>query len=392
MKQKKMNSKEMKKICIFSAQYLPHMGGVERYTYNLAKKLQERGNKIVIVTSQMDALPFYEVKDQIEIYRVPCWPLMNGRYPVLKTNAVFFKIHRRLMKHRFDLVMINTRFYPHSLYGTILAKKQKTRCIMVEHGTSHMMLHNPIGDMAEQTVEHMLTILDRMNCKEYYGVSQACTEWLKHFHIRAKGVLYNAIDLEQIEEIKQHPSVDYREKYHIPEDGVVIAFTGRLLKEKGILQLIDAVKMLREEGKPAYLLIAGDGDEEETVQKKSGEGIIPLGRLPFEEIIAMLQQTDIFCLPSDSEGFSTSVLEAAACNCYIITTERGGSKEMLISRDYGMIIKENDTETVKKALEEVLFENTYREKAVQKTYERLKQNYTWEIVAGKVYEIACGKE
>lgn len=382
--------KEMKKICIFSAQYLPHMGGVERYTYNLAKQLKEQGNKITVVTSNTENLKTFEQKEEADVYRLPAYDAMNGRYPVLKLNRQFFQIHKRLLKENFDLIMINTRFYPHSVYGTILAKKMKTRCIMVEHGTSHMTVHNPIGDFLEQIVEHALTMIDKKNCKEYYGVSEACTEWLKHFHIRASGVLYNAIDLGQIEKIKEFPCViDYRGKYNIPENGVLVSFTGRLLKEKGILQLINAVKQLQSDGKPVFLLIAGDGDEEKRVKEMATDGIFLLGRLKFEEIIGMLQQTDIFCLPSDSEGFSTSVLEAAACNCYIITTERGGSKEMLLSRDYGMIIKENDVETVKNALAEVMYEKDYRDQAVQKTYERLKQNYTWEIVASKVYDIAC---
>lgn len=384
--------KEIKRICIFSAQYLPHMGGVERYTYNLAKELTNQGNKITVVTSNTGNLKAYERQEEATIYRFPAYNLMNGRYPVLKLNKEFYKIHKRLLTEEFDLIMINTRFYPHSVYGTILSKMKKTKCIMLEHGTSHMTVHNPLGDFLERTVEHMLTVIDKINCKEYYGVSEACTEWLKHFHIKASGVLYNAINLDEIEKIKEIPCIDYKQKYNIPDNGIIVAFTGRLLKEKGILQLIDAVQRLREEGKPVFLLIAGDGDEEKSVNEKKTDGIIPLGRLSFEEIIGMLQQTDIFCLPSDSEGFSTSVLEAAACNCYIITTERGGSKEMVISREYGMIIKNNQTETVKQALNEVLLDEKYRKKATQNTYQRLKENYTWEIIAGKVYDIACGRE
>ena len=37
-----------KRYCIFSAQYLPHMGGVERYTYNIAKGLSDNGDKVTI--------------------------------------------------------------------------------------------------------------------------------------------------------------------------------------------------------------------------------------------------------------------------------------------------------------------------------------------------------
>ena len=46
-----------KRYCIFAAQYFPHLGGVERYTYNLAKKLIEDGNEVVIVTSNVYKLP-----------------------------------------------------------------------------------------------------------------------------------------------------------------------------------------------------------------------------------------------------------------------------------------------------------------------------------------------
>ena len=41
----------MKKYCIFAAQFLPHMGGVENYTYNISKELIKRGNKVTVVTN-----------------------------------------------------------------------------------------------------------------------------------------------------------------------------------------------------------------------------------------------------------------------------------------------------------------------------------------------------
>ena len=62
-----------KKYCIFAAQYFPHLGGVERYTYNLAKTLMKDGNKVVVVTSNVYNLKHYEKMDEIPIYRMPCW-------------------------------------------------------------------------------------------------------------------------------------------------------------------------------------------------------------------------------------------------------------------------------------------------------------------------------
>lgn len=382
----------MSNICIFSSQYLPHMGGVERYTYNLAKELVKKGDRVTVVTSCMAGTRDYEVTDGIEIYRMPCWSFMDGRYPVLKPGKRWISMHRRLMTQKFDLVMVNTRFYLHSVYGAFFARRKRIRCIMVDHGTSHLNIHSAVGNLLVQAVEHLLTVFDRILCREFYGVSMACCEWLKHFHIQAKGTLYNAVDLPGLEAVKQRVSRDFREEYRIPEDGIVVGFTGRLMKEKGILQLTEAVKKLREEEKKVYLFIAGDGDETENIRKRSTEGIFMLGRLEFEDVIAMLKQTDIFCLPSDSEGFSTSILEAAACMCYIVTTERGGAKEMLLDPSYGMILRKNDTETVTEGLRRVIARQKYREKAAAKTYQRLKENYTWEITAERVHRLSLGQK
>ena len=69
--------------CFFSAQYLPSMGGVERYTYNLARHLIVKGNRVTVVTSAVRGLPEHEVSEGIEIYRLPSFGFLNGRFPIL---------------------------------------------------------------------------------------------------------------------------------------------------------------------------------------------------------------------------------------------------------------------------------------------------------------------
>lgn len=379
-----------KKYCIFAAQYFPHLGGVERYTYNLAKKLIEDGNKVVIVTSNVYKLNEYEKLDGISVYRLPCWNLLDGRYPVLKPGKSFFKIHNILKKQHFNMVIVNTRFYFHSLYGMIFAKGKKTKCITLDHGTSHLSVHNKFWDFVGAIFEHVLTRIDRFFCKDYYGVSQACNEWLSHFHIKAKGVLYNSIDLKEIRDMLSEEVVSYRQKYNIPEDAVIITFTGRLLKEKGIPSLLNVMEQIEKERKDVFLFIAGDGDMEEEIQRRKSRHIIPLGRIDFAHIVALLKETEIFCLPSFSEGFSTSILEAAACRCYIVTTARGGAKELLINDEYGCVIPNNHEDILYNALIRAIDNQNMRENGTRLTYARIEQNFTWDIVAAQVEKI-CGE-
>ena len=376
-----------KTYCIFAAQYFPHLGGVERYTYNLAKQLIKDGNRVMIVTSNVYHLKEYELVNDIPVYRIPCYNLLDGRYPVIKFNKDFWKIHHALKRKKIDMVIVNTRFYLHSLYGIIFAKRKKVKCITLDHGTSHLSVHNRFWDTIGEIFEHTFTKIDYLFCKEYYGVSKACNKWLKHFHIKAKGVLYNSIDLEEVEEIKAKVTTSYREQYHIPKDSVVITFTGRLLEEKGLPSLLNVMDRLHKEEVNAYLFIAGDGDMQQEIEKRKTDYILPVGRIDFEHIIALLKESDIFCLPSFSEGFSTSILEASACGCYIVTTARGGAKELLINEDYGCVIPNNKEEILYKALLETINDSDKRKKGVELTYKMIEDHFTWKIVAKQVEAI-----
>ena len=114
-----------RRYCIFSAQFLPHMGGVENYTYRLAKELVKKGNEVTVVTSNVERVKSFEKLDGVTVLRVPCWNLMAGRFPVLKPDRVFWKMNRWLFQKKYDLVIVNTRFYVHSLYGLLFGRKKK---------------------------------------------------------------------------------------------------------------------------------------------------------------------------------------------------------------------------------------------------------------------------
>ena len=377
-----------KNICIFSSHYFPYLGGVENYTYNLAKELIAMGDQVVIVTSNDMRLASYEQMDGIPVFRLPCFNLLGGRFPVSKVNGEYRQIYRQLMGFHFDLVIVQTRMYPHSLAGMRFAKKQGCRCITIDHGTSHMTVDSKFWDTIGGWYEHIITAMEKRLCQDYYGVSLDCCEWLKHFGINPQGVLYNAIDYQAIAELVARHKRDFRKEQGIAKDTVVITYTGRLVKEKGIMNLIAAVRQYTGD-KKICLMIAGDGDEMAKVQAVADDNIIPLGRLMFADIIALLATSDIFCLPTDyPEGFPTSTLEAAAAGCYVITTSRGSSRELIIDDGYGIIMTDNQPATIATAITKAVNLGAGRQKAIKQTQEHLIKNFTWDIIAKKVHEIS----
>ena len=72
-------------ICFFSTQYLPTPGGVERYTWNLARRCVAAGHRALVVTASLTGPAARERDaDGIEIYRLPSWPVMGRAVPRVK--------------------------------------------------------------------------------------------------------------------------------------------------------------------------------------------------------------------------------------------------------------------------------------------------------------------
>lgn len=371
-----------KSFCLFCANYLPNLGGVERYVYNLSKQLIKLGHEVTVVTSNVFDLPSYEVDENgIEIFRMPCYNFMKGRYPILNKNEEFKTLDKKLSQKHFDLVVINARFYIHSLYAANFAKKNNIKCITIEHGSTHLSVDNKILDLVVAQVEHFVTVLLKRKCKDYYAVSNAAGEWSGHFGIKSQDTLYNAVDIDSIIEASEKKVCDYRKEYNIPQTATVITFTGRLLKIKGVYELLDAFKQINRDD--LYLIYAGDGPEMDELKKRANDRVVFLGQIDFDHVVSLLDTSDIYCLPSVSEGMSTSVLEAIATNNFVITTYNGGAREVITSNEYGIITMSNTVFETQVAIEKAL-DKEYRKTATEKAYLRLTEGFTWQKTAEKL--------
>lgn len=381
----------MKTYCIFSAGYLPQLGGVERYTYNLAKELSRR-NKVIIITSYLGCGLFHENRKEAEVFRLPSYRLLDGRFPVMRYCRKTKRIFEKIRNIPIDYIIINTRFYPLSCVGAWFAKRNKIPSIVIEHGTGHFTVDNKILDCAGHIYEHFITCLLRKEVHNFYGVSFACNKWLRHFGIAAKGVLYNAVDEKQIMDLCMIENKEIQRRICYKDSDFVITYTGRIIKEKGILKLISAFQKVKKKHSNVKLCIAGNGELYEEILKRNengtSNGIFLLGKLSFQDVIGLLRITDIFCLPTEyPEGFSTSVLEAAACRTYVITTNSGGAKELISNESFGVILQRNDADEIAEKIIYAIEHQKIRENAAERAYNRAVRKFTWSHTAGMVEDL-----
>ena len=321
-------------ICIFSALYLPNMGGVERFTDSLAAELAAEGHSVIVVTNNTHGLSNREVLDNgVEVIRFPCKNLIDGRYPVPIKNSCYRSLMADLESRHVDGVLVNTRFYLHSLIGVQFAENKGLRAVVLDHGSAYLTLGSKPLDWVIERYEDGITAWLKSRAVDFYGISKKSVEWLAHFGIEAKGVISNAIDAEAYR--AQASGRRFREELGIDQPVLLVSFVGRLVVEKGIRPLLEAMNGLQNES--IHLAVAGEGPLKDEIKACGLPNVHMLGRLDSPDVAALLADSDVLCLPTRSEGFATTLLEAAACGTPCLISNVGGAKELIPSSGYGFV-------------------------------------------------------
>lgn len=375
-----------KTFLFFSAQYLPTSGGVERFTHALASRLIADGHKVIVATSAIKDLPSHETDSLgIEIFRLDSIPFMNGRLPLIRPGKGFQAIAKELWSRPIDFCVINTYFYPLSMYAATYTARKKIPTLIINHGSAWLMTGNKLLQIAGQIYEHLSARLCAHYCPRFFGVSEAAQKWVSVFSISAEGTITNAIDPDTVEKTAD-TSVQWRAELGLPESAPIIAFVGRMIPEKGVEPLIRAMETIRTVHPDAALVMAGEGPLLEVFRDNVPDGVFLLGVQPYAKVLSLLKQSDIFCLPSRSEGFACTVLEASALGCPVITTATGGSTQLLITPEYGTLLKDMSADSISHSCIQALSDPLWRSRASELSRKRLLENYTWDTTIRQLYD------
>lgn len=371
-------------ICYFSAQYLPTVGGVERYTYNVAKRTAAAGHRAIVVTSALPGLPERETDaDGIEIFRLPVWPVMKGRFPVLKPGPRFFALTRQLWAQGIDFCAVQTKMYTQSVWAALAARRRGIPTIVIDHSTGYMPMGGGLPGLCGRLYEQAACAVIKACRPRFYGVSGAVCGWLgRAFGIETAGRLPNAVDPAVLEQFRD--ARDWRRTLGLDADTRLVAYVGRLIPEKGAAALAEAVRSI-----PGTALVAaGDGPLRAELQAL-GAPVYSPGNLPYEETIALLHQADAYCLPTRyAEGFPTTLLEAAACRCPIVCTRTAGTDELLPGDGYGVLLDDADADAIADGLRKILQDPEKARSCAEAAHQNLCEHFTWDAVFAMILEIA----
>jgi len=178
----------------------------------------------------------------------------------------------------------------------------------------------------------------------------------------------NGVDVESVE---RADAANLDREFGARPEQPVIGFVGRIVREKGIVELVRAMRLVLDEQPNAILLVVGDTLESERDHETSrilrheiqAHGMTKSIKFAGfrQDVPGLLQAMDIFVLPSYREGMPRSILEAMAAGVPVVATNIRGCREEIVDGETGYLVPVGDERALAEAILRVLSSPERRE-------------------------------
>ncbi|MCX7991887.1 MAG: glycosyltransferase family 4 protein [Proteobacteria bacterium] len=325
-----------KKVALFTSTYNNVYSGVGTYARLLVDGLLEEGYDITIVSPDCDDDPprFIKVK------RPKFCISPNGWFEL---SIIYNKILSDLSKNIDIVHFLDAR------EGLFLKRSPEVFFIGSVHDTyswdlqSRALLKEYFLDWKKRLVYYTLLFNLEKRAYKKFDLIISNTDYVKER-------LRDFYDLEDknIETVYIASPIDVTGKnFDCHPKEKIVAFVGGNFQRKGLLQLIKAVKRLKDEGILLKIIVAGKDKNQRLIEKwlrdRGFADIVEFrGHLKREEVTELLKKSAVFAMPSVTEAFGLVYLEAMAYGVPVIGSKEGGTKELIKDGWNGYLVNPYD--------------------------------------------------
>lgn len=227
------------------------------------------------------------------------------------------------------------------------------------------------------------------NSDQIIAVSQGMREdVIEHFNVdpRRVAVIHNGIDLAGYRRVDDSAVLDM---YNIRRPYVL--FVGRVSRQKGILNLLDAVGSLN----PGVTIVmcAGSPDTPEVEQEVASrvsqmDNVVWINKmLPKEQVISLYSNAAVFACPSVYEPFGIINLEAMACETPVVASKVGGIPEVVVHEHTGLLVEPGDPQALAEAINTILDAPEMARRMGRAGRTRVEQHFSWDAIARQTKQL-----
>ena len=361
-----------KRILIFSTAYLPLVGGAEIAVKNITDHMSD--TEFVMVTARLNKnLPVKEKIGNVLVYRFGKGNKWD-KFRLILSGARFAKT-----LGNFDLVWSIMASY--AGFAALNYKKRHSNIpylLTLQEGDSKFKIYKNVWFVWP----YFKQIFKRAD--QIQAISGYLADWARDLGAKCPiKVIPNGVDMEKF--------VDIKIEDHIPCEHKRVITVSRLVPKNAVGDLILSAEYLPEN---VHFTIIGSGKLENNLKKlvadKGWQNRVHfLGRLEHDDIVLYLQQSQVFCRPSLSEGLGNSFLEAMAVGVPVIGTNVGGIPDFLEEGKTGWFCEVKNPQSIAEKIKYVLDEKNKEE--VKMVTERAKklvaEKYNWDIITEQMKEV-----
>ncbi|HWO77557.1 MAG TPA: glycosyltransferase family 4 protein [Bacillus sp. (in: firmicutes)] len=312
----------------------------------------------------------------------------NGKWNVLKKygfwlgKALLILLTRR---KRYNVVHAHYVF-PSGLIALLFKKIGKVPYVVTAHGgdidkmakKSHV-IKKWTGEILQQS-SHVIAVGNGLK-----------NDIMKDFHVPEEKITVLNMGVDR-KVFKPFPKIEAKKELLLPTDRKAILFVGNIIREKGVMELLQAFTLLNQNKHDLDLhLIGASRDQkfrnelEEIIAENKLNSLYFHPPLPQEQLAKWMAAADVFVLPSYIEGFGLVALEAMSCHTPVIATNVGGLT-YLVGNGAGKLVEPKNSTQLAEAIASVLY-NIELQSSMVENGERKAQENDSEVVIERLLNI-----
>jgi glycosyltransferase involved in cell wall biosynthesis len=336
-------------------------GGPIKSVHNLNKWLVKKGADVTVYTTNIDGRGILDVPTDRPV-------MIDGvkvnYFPISFPRAWFYSsAFRRALKeniHSFDIIHITSVFTAASTLGACYALKNGRPYIISPRGS---LMKTPIAGKGSLKKKIYISLIEKRNLRNaaaiHFALETEREDYLDQgFPLKKGFVLPNGLDPDEFPQGVEKGL--FRQKFKIPKNGKIVLFLGRIDWIKGLDVLVPAFAAVSEKYPEAVLVLAGGNDsgyEKEVLrlieEHRLREKVVFTGMIVGDEKARLLSDSDVFVMPSQSESFGMSAVEAMCYRLPVVVTDGVGLAPAVKKSGAGLVVRKEPAE-ISAAILEIL--------------------------------------
>ena len=371
------------KILMLSWEYPPRIvGGISRVVHDLSKRLIKDGHDVYVITYKEGDAPSFEDDKGVKVYRVE-------NYMINPNNFIdwIMQLNFNMITKANELIASGEKFdviHAHDWLVAYAAKTIKSSYNIPLVSTIHAHeagRNNGIHDETQRYINDTEWLLTYESSEVIVNSNFMKGELQRIFNLPFDkiNVIPNGINTTAFNGVEK--DYEFRRNYAMDNEKIIL-FMGRLVNEKGVQHLIDAMPKVLEYYHDAKLVIAGKGGMLDELKRKVSylgieNKVCFAGYLNSRQVAKMYKCADIAVFPSTYEPFGVVALEAMLAGIPVVASDIGGLNETVEHEITGMKSYAGNANSIADSIITLLYNPELCDRIVKNAKAKVKNEYNW---------------